>query len=83
MQTAMMMAMMQDDDDDHDHVVGQDGLAMVQTGSWPLNYHHCVKGLRQFLILIGEGKLPLAPLVSNAFLRGIPFFHWHGWARPC
>ena len=78
----MMMAMMQDDDDDHDHVVGQDGLAMVQTGSWPLKHHHCVKGLQQFLILITEGKHPLAPLVSNAFLREIPFYEWYGWARP-
>ena len=76
----MMMRMMHDDDDDH--VVGQDGLAIVQTRSWPMNYHHCVQGLTKFLVLIMDGKHPLAPYVSNAFLRGIRLQAYYKWARP-
>ena len=83
MQTAMMMTMMHDDDDDGDHVVEQDGLAMVQTQTWPLDYHHCVLGLRSFISLVTEGKHPLPPLVSNAYLRKIRLYRFNRWARPC
>ena len=81
MQTAMMMTMTHDDNDDDD-VGAQDGLAFVQTRSWPMDSHHCVQGLRSYLILIMDGKHPLAPYVSNAFLRGIPLQELGGWARP-
>ena len=82
MQTAMMMTMMHDDDDDGDHVVEQDGLSMVQTRSWPMEYHYCMQGLRCFINLVMDGKHPLPPFVSNAYLRQIPLRLYNGWARP-
>ena len=33
-------------------------------------------------MLIMDGKHPLAPYVSNAFLRGIPLRAYNRWARP-
>ena len=55
MQTAMMMTMTHDDNDDDD-VGAQDGLALIQTRSWPMDFHHCVQGLRSYLILIMDGS---------------------------
>ena len=83
MQRAMMMMTdAESDDDDDDDAHQQDGLALVQTKSWPLGFHHCVQGLRSFVMLILDGKHPLAPYVSNAYLRGIPLRAFNRWARP-
>ena len=62
MQTAMMMTMMHDDDDDGDHVVEQDGLSMVQTRSWPMEYHLLHAGA-QVLHQSGHGWEAPAPAV--------------------